>query len=206
MEPKQQQRYRGEDGDEAVALLWMGTRTSETDLAMDMAVRSTELEGIESGLGRDPRGALTRLDVADADDGGHFIFRLLEDFAGLLHLALAVPHGGIDAVLGEKFLMRAALGHLATLQHDDLVSVDDGGEAVGDDQRGAVGGDEVLSADLISSSVFEAVERRGGLVEDQDRRALEDGAGDGDALLLAARQLETALADRRVVALGQALR
>ena len=50
-----------------------------------------------------------------------------------------------------------------------------------------------------------AVERRGRLVEDEDRRRLEDGAGDGDALLLAARELQPALADLGVVAVGQAL-
>ena len=48
-----------------------------------------------------------------------------------------------------------------------------------------------------------AVERRGRLVEQQDRRRLEDGAGDGDALLLAARELEAALAHLGVVALGR---
>ena len=46
-----------------------------------------------------------------------------------------------------------------------------------------------------------AVERRGGLVQQQDRRPLQDGAGDGDALLLAAGQLQAALADLGVVAL-----
>ena len=44
------------------------------------------------------------------------------------------------------------------------------------------------------------IERRGRLVEDQDRRVLEEHAGDGDALALAARQLDAALADMRVVA------
>ena len=51
-----------------------------------------------------------------------------------------------------------------------------------------------------------AVERAGRLVEDQDRRVLEQGAGDRDALLLAARQLEPALADHRFIALRQARR
>ena len=49
------------------------------------------------------------------------------------------------------------------------------------------------------------VERRGRLVEDEDRRRLEHGAGDGDALLLAARELQAALADLGLVAVGQAL-
>ena len=47
-----------------------------------------------------------------------------------------------------------------------------------------------------------AVERRGRLVEQQDRRRLQDRAGDGDALLLAARELQAALADLGVVALA----
>ena len=51
-----------------------------------------------------------------------------------------------------------------------------------------------------------AVERAGRLVEDQDRRVLEQGAGDRDALLLAARQLQPALADHRFIAVAEARR
>jgi hypothetical protein len=48
-----------------------------------------------------------------------------------------------------------------------------------------------------------AVERARRLVEDQDRRILEQGPRDRDALLLAARQLQSALADFGVVTVGQ---
>src|SRR6185437_12169180 len=44
------------------------------------------------------------------------------------------------------------------------------------------------------------IERRGRLVEDEDRRILEDDPRDGDALALAAGQLDAALADMRVEA------
>ncbi len=44
------------------------------------------------------------------------------------------------------------------------------------------------------------IERRGRLVEDQDRRVLEQHAGDGDALALAAGELDAALADMGVEA------
>ena len=49
------------------------------------------------------------------------------------------------------------------------------------------------------------VERAGRLVEHEDRRVLQDRAGDRDALALAARKLAAALADGRIVAraLGQ---
>ena len=49
------------------------------------------------------------------------------------------------------------------------------------------------------------IERRGRLVEDQDRRVLQQHAGDRDALALAARELDAALADMRVEALAPVL-
>ena len=58
---------------------------------------------------------------------------------------------------------------------------------------------------LLDRLLGAAVERAGRLVQDQDRRVLEQGAGDRDALLLAARQLEPALADHRLIALREAL-
>ncbi len=48
-----------------------------------------------------------------------------------------------------------------------------------------------------------AVERTRGFVQEKDRRLLKDGAGDCNALLLTARQLQPALADHRPVALGK---
>ena len=50
-----------------------------------------------------------------------------------------------------------------------------------------------------------AVERAGGLVEQQDRRVLDQRAGDRHALFLTARKLEAALADFGVETLRQAV-
>src|SRR6185437_6632504 len=97
--------------------------------------------------------------------------------------------------------MAAALDDLAVLEHQDLVGVDDGGEAVGDDERGTVLRD--LAQAGLDLALGLGVERRGRLVADEDARLLEDDAGDGDALLLAAGELEAALADRRLVAVRQ---
>src|SRR5438309_2095115 len=47
------------------------------------------------------------------------------------------------------------------------------------------------------------VEAAGGLVEQEDGRVAQDGAGDGDALPLAAGQLHAALADAGLVAVGE---
>ena len=79
----------------------------------------------------------------------------------------------------------------------------DGGEAVGDHQRGALGGDSIEGA--LDRRFGFVVHRGGGFIEDQHRWVLEDGAGQGDALSLAAREPLAPFAHDRVVPLGQGL-
>jgi hypothetical protein len=64
-----------------------------------------------------------------------------------------------------------------------------------DDERGAVARDFRQRA--LDFALGAGVERAGRFVEQQDRRVLQDGARDRDALLLAARQLQPALAHHR---------
>jgi hypothetical protein len=59
---------------------------------------------------------------------------------------------------------------------------------VRDHQRGAAARDALER--VLDFLLGVAVERRGRLVEQQDRRAFQDRAGDGDALLLAAGELQ----------------
>ena len=90
-------------------------------------------------------------------------------------------------------------------------SVDDR-DAVGErDRRGTVRDHErrpaghhlrQRGADLV---LLRRVDRRGRVVEDQHLRVGEDRARDRDPLPLAAREREAALAEHRLVALGQAL-
>ena len=82
--------------------------------------------------------------------------------------------------------MRAALDNDAVVEHDDLVGADHRRQAVRDDEGRAAAADPVEG--VLDLLLGEAIERRGRLVEDEDRRPLQDRAGDGDALLLAARQ------------------
>ena len=87
------------------------------------------------------------------------------------------------------------------IQHDDLVSTNDRGETVRDYQGGAPAADPVQGVlDLLFG---EGVQRRGRLVEHQDRRRLQDRPGDRHPLLLAARKLQAALTHGGVVALRQ---
>ena len=59
---------------------------------------------------------------------------------------------------------------------------------------------------LLDHRLVLGVDRRQRLVEHQDRRVAQQRAGDGDALALAARELDALLADHRAVALRQAQR
>jgi hypothetical protein len=83
----------------------------------------------------------------------------------------------------------------AVAQVDDAVRHAGDGGVVGDDDRG--GADLVVDAgdDLEDELAGLVVERPGRLVAEQHLGPLDDGAGDGDALLLAAGELR-----RKVVA------
>ena len=97
--------------------------------------------------------------------------------------------------------MAAALDDAAGVHHQDLVGAHHGREPVRDHERGAADADAVeLGLDRL---LGRGVERGGRLVEDQDRRILQQRARDRDALLLAAGELEPALADLGLVAVGQ---
>src|SRR4051794_27208694 len=98
--------------------------------------------------------------------------------------------------------MRPLLGNLAVFQDDDLAGAADGGETVGDDDGGAAV-EEALEAAL-DRFLGADVDVGGGLVEDEDAGLGEEGAGEGDELALAGRELDAALADFGVQALGEA--
>ena len=84
---------------------------------------------------------------------------------------------------------------------DDAVGQRDHAHAVRDHERGAVAGEffEHLEDELLAFDVDLA----GGFVEEQDFGVAEDGAGERDALPLAAGEAAAAGADERLVAVGQ---
>ena len=91
---------------------------------------------------------------------------------------------------------------LSLVQHQDAVGVLDGRQAVGDDEAGAA--DEQAVERPLDELLGLGVDRRGGLVEDQDAGIEGEGAGEGDELLLAHREAGAALAHRGVEAPRQA--
>ena len=98
----------------------------------------------------------------------------------------------------QQLVVAALLDDVAVVEHHQPVHAGDGGEPVGDGDHGLAGHQRVEAR--LDRGLDLAVERRGRLVQHQDRRVLQDHAGDGDALALAAGELHAALADMRVVA------
>ncbi len=95
----------------------------------------------------------------------------------------------------------AARDDAAVSHHDDAVGFQHGREPVRDDDRRAVLHEPLER--LLHEQLVVRVERARRLVEQQDRRVLENRARDRDALPLSARQPHAALAEKRVVPLRQ---
>jgi len=107
------------------------------------------------------------------------------------------PHQvGIAARHVAQALVRAPLDHRAPVEHDDLVAVADRAQAMGDDQARAPAPPQVV----VHPPFGGRVEGGGGLVEHQDRGVAGQGAGDGQALTLAAAEVAAILFDARVIA------
>mgnify|MGYP000706986087 CR=1 FL=1 len=112
-----------------------------------------------------------------------------------------VPQAVVDAVLCEQLVVGAGFLDAVGTEDEDAVVVLDGGQAVGDGQRGAAVGQ--LFKALAHQDLALVVQSAGGLVQDQNGRVLQEDAGDGDALLLAAGELNAALTDVGVEAILQ---
>ena len=108
----------------------------------------------------------------------------------------------VEALLREQLVVRSLLDQLAVVQDEDQVGVADRGQPVGDHERGAAL-HQVLER-VEDHGLGLGVDRGGRLVEDQDRRVLDEGARHADALALAARELCAPLAELGLVAVRQA--
>lgn len=97
--------------------------------------------------------------------------------------------------------MRSGFDDASGVEHDDPVGIDHGGEPVRDHQCGTPAAE--LGEFGLDLALGRGVERARGFVEDEDRRILQDRPRDCDALFLAAGELEAALADRGLPAVGQ---
>ena len=97
--------------------------------------------------------------------------------------------------------MRALFHDGAVFHDEDEVSIANGGQAVGNDEGGAVCAQRVHR--LLDEDLGTGIDRRGGLIEDEQRGLGQERAGDGDELALAGGDCAAVLVDDGVVALGQ---
>src|SRR5205085_12445730 len=101
----------------------------------------------------------------------------------------------------EQLVVASTRSDLAILEDDDLVGERDRGEAVSDDERGPARHHAAKrQLDLLFGR---GVDRGRRVIEDQDPGVRDDRARDRDALALPSGKRQAALADQRVVALGE---
>ena len=109
------------------------------------------------------------------------LFRNLGKLGGA---TLAMPQSGVVSSLSEELLVSAALDHAPFRKNQNFVRINDRRQTVRNDQGGAVGGHGAqIFLDFVLGA---AVERTRGFVKNQKLGVLQNHAGNGDALLLAA--------------------
>src|SRR5258708_23498472 len=111
---------------------------------------------------------------------------------------LAAPQRRVVAAGAQQLVVRALLDDVATVKDDEPVHAGNGREPVRDGDHGLARHQGVEAC--LDRAFDLAVERRGCLVQHQDRSVLENDARNGDALSLAAGKLHAALADLGAVA------
>jgi hypothetical protein len=107
----------------------------------------------------------------------------------------------IVAVGGQQLGVGAAFDDASLIHDQDQIGLFDGRQAVGDDQRRPAG--HHLGRGRLDVPFGFGVERRSGLVEDEDRCVLEQRPGNGQALALAAGEQHAVFTDQGVEARGR---
>ncbi len=120
----------------------------------------------------------------------------------ILPLAL-LEQRRVEPASRQECIMRALFDDAALVEHEDLVGAPDRGKAMRDHECRAV---RQQAGERIEDQRFRlGVEPGGRLVEHHDGRVPDHRARDSDPLALPTRQRRPALADDRVVPLGQGL-
>jgi subtilisin family serine protease len=108
---------------------------------------------------------------------------------------------GVQALGTHELSVGAALHDPARLHDEDEVGLDDGRQPVGDHEGGPAL--QAHRQGALDRGLRLAVEVAGRLVEEHDRRVLQQHPGDGQPLLLTAGHPVAPLPHERVVAIGQ---
>ena len=115
---------------------------------------------------------------------------------------------------GQKIAVRALLNNLAMVDHDDIIGIPDGAQAVRDDKAGpplhqAVRDDKAgpplhqAQQRLLDTRLGTRVNTRGRLIKDQDGRVGQNGPSNRQKLALPLTEVACPLREHRLVGLGQ---
>ena len=110
---------------------------------------------------------------------------------------------GVQSLAGVQLCRAALLDHDASRQHHHLIRTGHGAHPVGDDEDGFVFYEPGQS--LLNGSFVLHIQAGGGLVQQDDGRILQESAGNGDTLTLAAGKSAAVLADVGVSLVRQLL-
>src|SRR6476469_6044139 len=137
--------------------------------------------------------------------GGGFPCELADilGFLGEETARLVLPQACVRALLSQQLVVGALFEDRAVVQDYQLVHACDRAQPVGDDQCGAARHDPPEC--LLDQDLAFRVQRARRLVQEQDRGVPQDRPGQCHSLALAAGQLDAALADQGLEAVGQGL-
>ena len=113
----------------------------------------------------------------------------------------AREQGTVERAAGTELVVGAVLDDPAAVEHDDPVGQVQGRDAMRDEHRGAPG--QHVAQPVVDRLLGAGVDRARRVVEHEDARVGQDGAGQRDALPLPAGQRQAPLAHHGVVAGGQ---
>src|SRR5512145_3162257 len=103
----------------------------------------------------------------------------------------------VGAARAGELRVRSLLHDPPALEHDHAIGLADRREAMRDHDHAPAGAEE-LAQRVLYAPLARRIERARGLVEDQQRRVLEQRAADRDALALSPRAARAAGSDARV--------
>ena len=126
------------------------------------------------------------------------MYCLFQDLSGGLFGELLAVELVIIALFHQKLAVRALLDDAAVVDHEYQIRAAYGREPVRDEEGGAVG--EYVLYGVLYQLLGLRVDRAGGLVEHEDARVRQHGAGEGDELFFAGGELVPSLADVAVPA------
>lgn len=106
-----------------------------------------------------------------------------------LALGLELHHVGEDTVFLQQLCGRTLLGYCTILEHHDLVRAGDSAHPVGDNEDSLVLNKSGKC--LLNGCFVLHVQTGSGFIQQNDRRILQEGAGNGNALPQCSRSYKT---------------